>query len=528
MLKTSATSQKNGKGIVKVLKSTKINKPNKSGVGTGNNTSTNTGTGTNNNYDKTVLIIKDEPAQSPIDKQEPNNEHDSDMDVDIEFEADDTPQRENNLDTDELEDMDRMLLKAREENIAVLSPSRPSQSQKHTQSSHVHTHSQQEKKTKIVPRKNTSLLRGKLKASEYSNINHDDDPESEVENTDNEHDHEHEHDYDTESKHASNDDNHDEHPTVVIKKPRKKTVPKKTPVRKGPGRPRKTPKKEPIPRKGTTNKPINEDSVVEFLYDMPLVMKKIVAFFKSLAAAQIQIIFRPTDIIMYAQDHHKKSKIRVRIDGSKLNQYYCKSILDIGISSKELESILNTVDKDYSSIILVSTAGNTQKNLIAILENDIQIDETHTIDLIGQYNHMDNEEEFTDENYMIQFEWPGKYFRKTINDIKTISTQISISQEDCESPLELCYTSSNKKIHSRHIVKNADKIKLRSQLSGDDTFHVDIKVDYIKPISSAHIADEIMILVDENKKFMTKAYIDNRTIEIKTLTEIIDERPDNE
>jgi len=98
---------------------------------------------------------------------------------------------------------------------------------------------------------------------------------------------------------------------------KKKNKKYKTGVKKGPGRPRKIPKKEPIPRKGLSN-PTNDDSMMEFLYDLPLLIKKIIVFFKSLAAAQIQIIFRPSEIIFYAEDHYKKSKIRVKIDGSKL------------------------------------------------------------------------------------------------------------------------------------------------------------------------------------------------------------------
>lgn len=326
---------------------------------------------------------------------------------------------------------------------------------------------------------------------------------------------------------SESDDSHQEKKKKSRKKTKKKhDEDKKTSKKKnGPGRPRKEPKKEPIPRNGIVSTPKIEEAVVEFLYDSPVIMKKIISFFKAIAATQIQIIFRAQDVVMYATDHHKKSRIRVRIDGSKLNHYYCGKDFDVGINSRDIDSILNKVDKEYSSIILLSYKGNTQKNLSVVLENDIQIDETHGIDLVGQYNKMENESEFIDENYTIQFTWPGKYFRKTINDIKSISTQLSITQEDAESPLGFCYTSVNKKIHSQHIVKNPDKIKLISKLSDSDSFRVDVKIDYIKPISSSHIADEITIMVDENKHFMTKAIIDNGTIEIKTLTEIIDTRP---
>lgn len=294
--------------------------------------------------------------------------------------------------------------------------------------------------------------------------------------------------------------------------------------KKGPGRPRKIPKKEPIPRKGISANPTNPEYTIELLYDMPILIKKILVFFKSLASLYIQVLFRKDNIIFYAKDHHNMSKIRCLINANKLNHYYCKNNVDIGMSTKDLEMILNKVDKDYSSIIMLSTTNNTQKNFTIILENSMQIDEIHNIDVIGNYDHMNDENEFSDENYMIQFSWPGKYFRKTINDIKTISDQVSFVQEDCNSPFTIEYISMHKKIHSKHSVKNLEKIKYISKLQANDSFRVDVRIDNIRPISSSHIADEITILIDENKKFMTRAYIDNGTIEIKTLTKIIDHR----
>lgn len=296
-------------------------------------------------------------------------------------------------------------------------------------------------------------------------------------------------------------------------------------VKKGPGRPRKNPKKEPIPRKGIVLKPTKPEYVVEFLYDLPIIIKKIISFLKSIAASQIQIIFRPDDIIIYTTDHLKKSRIRVRIDPSKINHYYCSEVIDIGINCKDLENIMNNIDRDYNSIILLSTTGNTKKNITIVLETEIQIDEIHTIDLIGQYDVMEDEEEFTNEDYKIKFTLPGKYFRKTINDLKSIK-KLSIQKEDEESPLEFAYISNNKKRKSKHVFNNYDKINFVNNLQEGETFRVDVKIDYLKPISSGNVAEDITIMVDENKKIMTKSFIDGETIEIKTLTTIIDYRMD--
>ena len=108
-----------------------------------------------------------------------------------------------------------------------------------------------------------------------------------------------------------------------------------------------------------------------------------------------------------------------------------------------------------------------------------------------------------------------------------MSSELYITQEDLNSPLIFEYLTPNKKIQSKHTVKNNEKIKLQSGLTEDsESFRVDIKIDYLKPIASSQIAEEVAILVDENKYLMTKSYIDNKTVEIKTLTEIIDERPE--
>jgi hypothetical protein len=321
-------------------------------------------------------------------------------------------------------------------------------------------------------------------------------------------------------------------PTKAQRKPRaaskaKKTA-KTTTVKRGPGRPPKNQKKKPLPRKGIQRSPQNPDSFVEVLYDQPVIMKKIFSFFKSVAAAEIQMIFRPKDIIFYAIDHNEKTRIRVRVDAEKLNFYYCRDILDVGISQKEMEMILNKVDKDYSSIVILSDISTTRRNLTLVFENDIQIDELHRIDLIAAYNKMEDESSFTDEDYTIKFTFPGKYFKKTVSDIKSMSSQLSITREDNESPLIFEYLTENKRIQSKHTVKDSSKIKLESNLADGETFRVDVCIDYLKPISSSQIADDITILVDENKSFMTKAYIDGGTIEIKTLTEIIDDRPEDE
>ncbi len=94
-----------------------------------------------------------------------------------------------------------------------------------------------------------------------------------------------------------------DHDDMVVAKIRARRPSNKSVNKKGPGRPRKTPKKEPIPRKGISKGPTDEGGVVEMLYDKPTIMKKVFQYFKTVAASQVQIIFRPKNIIFYAVDH---------------------------------------------------------------------------------------------------------------------------------------------------------------------------------------------------------------------------------
>jgi hypothetical protein len=294
--------------------------------------------------------------------------------------------------------------------------------------------------------------------------------------------------------------------------------------KKRPGRPRKTPLREPRPRNGIVSTPKDKSNFIEFLYDKPLIFKKLWQYFKLMAVDKIQIIFRKEEIIIWSEDHHKKSKMRIKILASKVNHYYCAEELDIGMLCKNPELIMNTIDKTYTSILFLSKNSYTQKDIRIILNNEIEIDESHRIELIGEYDKISNEPQFIDDDYTIKFELPGRYFKKMISDIRAFSDQITIRQDGPDEPLVFEYIKTDKKIKSYHIVRNNNTIKFKSSLGEDDTFRVSFKIDYVKPISSALLSENIIIYAHENKPLMFSILMDKGTVELKILTEIIDDR----
>lgn len=300
----------------------------------------------------------------------------------------------------------------------------------------------------------------------------------------------------------------------------------KSEKKKKPGRPRKTPIREPRPRNGIVSESKDDSNIIEFLYDKPLIFKKIWQYFKLMAVDKIQIIFRKSEIILWSEDHHKKSKMRIKINADKINHYFCGEELDIGMNCRNPELIMATIDKSYTSIVLLSKKNYTQRDVRIILKNEIEIDESHRIELIGEYGKISNENMFLDSDYTIKFEFPGRYFKKMISDIRAFSDQITIRQDGVDEPLIFEYTKQDKKVKSYHIVRNNKNIHFTSKLKDDETFRLSFKIDYVKPISAALLSENIVVYAHENKPLMFSILMDRSTVELKILTEIIDERPD--
>lgn len=287
-----------------------------------------------------------------------------------------------------------------------------------------------------------------------------------------------------------------------------------------PGRPRKTPIRQPTPRRGVIDKPTNPRNYIEFLYDKPLLFKKIWQFFKLTAVDKVYLLFCKDSITVWCKDHWGESNIRVKFDCNNINQYYCANELDICISSKNLELIMATIDKNYNSILILSTTDSINKNIQIILKTDIGTDESYKIELIGEIHENENDDKFNDTDYLLDFTLPCKYFKKLISDVRSFTDQITIKQESPDDPLMFEFVKHDKKVKSNIIVKKNSSIKINSKLKDDNWFSTSFKLDTVKPISAASLSEFIEISADDNKPLMFTCCMDNNTIELKVIINI--------
>ena len=294
--------------------------------------------------------------------------------------------------------------------------------------------------------------------------------------------------------------------------------------KKRPGRPRKNRLRAPNPRNGISTQPYNRDSRIEFVYDHPLIFKKLWGYYKSMAVEKIQMIFRRDQIIIWGNDHHGKSRIRTRINTRNVNHYFQGTYLDIGVMCSDLEKIMGNIDRSCSEIAFLSRENYAHKNIQFTIKNDMKIEKNHIVELIGDYPRIENEEEFLDTNYTIQFVLPGRYFKKMISDMCNLSNQMTIRQDGVDCPLVFEYITNDKKIKSYDVVRDSSMINFKSNIVEDDTFHVSVSLDYIKPISAAFLTENVTIMAHENKNIMFSIIIDEGAIEIKIITDIINFR----
>ena len=296
------------------------------------------------------------------------------------------------------------------------------------------------------------------------------------------------------------------------------------PVKRKPGRPPLRIKKEQIERMGIVTEPRNNSNIMEMVYDIPMIFKKIFNFLKLMEVKEIKIKFMEDYVQLISIDHLEKNIINLKIDCSKMIHYYCKNQIIVVLDSKNIEKILQKIDKNYNTITFISKIETYRSEIMINFSNtDIDIDEIHTINLMESNFIDDSKYEFINlnyENYPIKFQLPCKYFKKIINDISAFSNIFKIEKiKGIE--LQFPYDTDGRTIKVNNIFNNAEKIKLESTIGENDIFSVSTYIDYIKALSNSLISDNIKIYVDSEQDMVFKLFVDNTTFELTINTQII-------
>lgn len=281
-------------------------------------------------------------------------------------------------------------------------------------------------------------------------------------------------------------------------------------TRKRPGRPRKKNSNIPLKVSGISETPLCPDNVMELTYENPKLFKKIFSLLKGYNVNEAIMIFNPTELKIYAQDHPGKSYIYPTVYGNMMNHYYCKETYQVPVKRDDIERIVRPFDKNHIRISLLLREDDNRSKLHMIVKDDEMDKENHiTIDIkkktidTNTFNHDESQ-------YPLHFTLSTKHFKREIADIHTKSDTITINKNGSD-PLSMSYEG---KTNCDGSYVNSDKIQLHSSISNEDMLAVNIKISQIKPFSNAAIGDNVKLYVDKFKPLCLITEIDKRKLDL--------------
>lgn len=297
-------------------------------------------------------------------------------------------------------------------------------------------------------------------------------------------------------------------PVTVAEAPKKKT----------PGRPRKKPLIAPAQILGTMNSPLNPDNYMEFIFQSPILFKKISTMFRAMNIPEIYFQFTADKVIIDTKDHLDKSDVRIEIDCSKVTRYYCEAPLEVGVKRENFESVFHYYDKSFNSVVFFLKKSNYRSTMYIsseVREAALDYGDLNILELIA--NKKDEQEARVfpnDDAYPIKFVLPTAHLKKRVNSITSVSSTLCIEKIGDE-PITINYMQS-RKINKKSTYPDAAKIGLVAKIEPDDIFAVSIYIINVKPFISALIADNIHISADISKKLMLMYKTDNCKIQMFT------------
>jgi hypothetical protein len=308
---------------------------------------------------------------------------------------------------------------------------------------------------------------------------------------------------------------------MEVKKDVKET--KKRPV----GRPPKVDKneKKSIMRKGVIPKPQNSAHVIELVYDTPTTIKRIFNLFKLMDTQDIRIEFKLSSVNISSAGRISQNFVSIDIDSTKLTQYYCKHNIIVNLDSKNLEKVVQKIDKSYDSIYIIATEDSYKKSINIILNDEtLGVQEFHRISLIEGTNNMDMmADQITYQQYPLNFTLSSKYFKKIVSDVARFSKDFTIEKRP-NVLLSFPYDSSSKTVDCETIITNKELFQINSSMEPNDMLSVTVRIEYIQSIASALVAENLKIYVHPEDMLYICTEIDGGLFKLVLAVKIVSYR----
>lgn len=278
------------------------------------------------------------------------------------------------------------------------------------------------------------------------------------------------------------------------------------------GRPKSVkPPPQSTARKGIVAEPDIPYHALEMVYDTPINLKKIFTLFKLMDTRDIKMEFRLSGVRISGAGHLKHNFIDLNIDSSKLSQYFCKHNIIMIVDQKNLEKIIQKIDKSYDTIHFIARQDSYMKELYIVLHDESQgVKEYHTVSLLESSTSNDEGvvRSLSYNTYPLSFRLPSKYFKKVIGDISKFSSDFTVEMRS-GSNLSFPYDSNSKTIDVNHVFTKPELFKVNSKLGSNELISTTVRIQYIQSLATALLSNWIDVYVDSQEMMVFKTTIDN-------------------
>jgi hypothetical protein len=284
--------------------------------------------------------------------------------------------------------------------------------------------------------------------------------------------------------------------------PPKTGEPAALPAKRGPGRPPSKPPAPPLERRGVVADPSDPNNKFEVVYDDPTVFKTLFVYYKNLRARDIYVRCDRDGMTFFARDHTKTSRVVARIEGCKVNWYFCAEVFWFGLNREQVHPIFASIDASFFKITFRQEHGNTDHISLTLKDAAINKECSYQITLA----HLEPDQDLFDaeqitgaenlvQEFPIEFTLSSKQFKKTVADAAGMSGDISVEKHGQKSPLYLTYQRIDATYHETY--HSAEKIGLRADLQPEQMFRCTITLTNIKSLATSMVAETVQILCRE-------------------------------
>ncbi len=294
------------------------------------------------------------------------------------------------------------------------------------------------------------------------------------------------------------------------------------PAKRGPGRPSKVPPAPRLKVLGIVNAPCNPDSQVELSYDDPVAFRGLLAYLKAARVSTFDLHCDEWGITVYARPSQaSRSEILARLEGEKMNLYYCSSPVRLLFSREQCDSIIQAIDKTVAWVSIVIAEGD-ESHMSVILQCPASGNEiTYTLsagtaggdEYLAACNELLDlkDEEFSEAVYPVRFSLSAACLKKLINDSGRVAAEITLTVHGEGDRSYLVVSGQGSKTDVVYSSQFAAKsISLEHKADPDfGMFEIGVSVADLRNIAASTVTPVHTICLDRERPLIIESALDD-------------------